>query len=281
MQFTAHRDALLTALAPGVALAFKDSSTPALGYVLIEVDKHGTISATGTNLLATMTRTVQGAETRTGSVCAPGQDLNKILRLMPAGDVRLSAAVNSDITLESLVPRKKVRVQLRGLHAVDFPKLDRIDLAEHKPTVMRVADLRAVSDAVLYAASKDAHRPHLGVMHIEREAGGPLHAVTTDGHRLCHASARVPFGKRMPTPRSASSGAPAGGEAVIAAMVARRRARATDGPVRPAPDRYAPGSRTRDCRARKYRVAASVRLRTPSRCSSSRTCAFVVFRLIR
>ena len=205
MQFTAHRDALLTALAPGVALAFKDSSTPALGYVLIEVDKHGTISATGTNLLATMTRTVQGAETRTGSVCAPGQDLNKILRLMPAGDVRLSAAVNSDITLESLVPRKKVRVQLRGLHAVDFPKLDRIDLAEHKPTVMRVADLRAVSDAVLYAASKDAHRPHLGVMHIEREAGGPLHAVTTDGHRLCHASARVPF----PTTSPAGIGVPA------------------------------------------------------------------------
>lgn len=205
MQFSAHRDALLAALAPSVDLTVKNSSAPVLAYVLIEVDKHGTVSATGTNLLATMTRTVQGAETRPGSVCAPGRDLDKILRLMPAGDVRLSAAVNSDITLESLVPRKKVRVQLRGLHAIDFPKLDKVDLDGCKPAVMRVADLRALADAVLYAASKDAHRTHLGVMHIEREAGGLLHAVTTDGHRLCHASAQVPF----PATSTAGTGIPA------------------------------------------------------------------------
>lgn len=205
MQFTAHRDALLTALAPGVALTFKDKSTPVLAYVLIEVDKHGTVSATGTNLLATMTRTVQGAETRPGSVCAPGRDLDKILRLMPAGDVRLSAAVNNDIALESLVPRKKVKVQLRGLHAVDFPKLNKVDLNGCKPTTMRAADLRAMADAVVYAASKDTHRPHLGVVHIEREAGGPLHAVTTDGYRLCHASAKLPF----PTTTVSGIGVPA------------------------------------------------------------------------
>ena len=192
-------------LAPGVGLTVKQNSAPVLAHVLLDVSKGGVVSATGTNLMATMTRALQVMDAIPGAACAPGRDLVKILTLMPAGDVRMTSAPNNYLTIESLVPKKKVSVKLLGMSASDFPDLDKVDLAACEPVSLGVGALRELADAVLYAAAKDEHRPHLGVVHIEREDGTTLHAVTTDGHRLCHAISGMPF----PTLKPAGIGVPA------------------------------------------------------------------------
>lgn len=192
-------------LAPGVGLTVKQNSAPALAHVLLDVGNGGIVSATGTNLMATMTRTMQTIQAIPGAACAPGRDLAKILALMPAGDVRLTSASNNYLSIESLAPKKRVSVKLLGMSASDFPDLDKVDASACAPVSLRVAALRELADAVLYAAGKDEHRPHLGVMHIEREDDSMLHAVTTDGHRLCHAVSTTPF----PLLKPAGIGVPA------------------------------------------------------------------------
>jgi len=194
MQFTIARDALLAALAPGAAVTTKnDKAAPILGFVRFDAST-GEVAIMGTNLMITMTRSSPCEVAKKGSMCLPANELEKIVGLMPAGDVRLEQRENTWVEVTSLAPRKKVSVKLRGQTSADFPEVATVPATRAPPVSMKIADLRMVLDAVLYSACKDAHRPHLGVVHIEHEyEGSGLHAVSTDGHRLTHARADLAF----------------------------------------------------------------------------------------
>lgn len=191
MQFIIPKIALLEILAPAAASTRVEGTNPMLGHVLIEAAR-GQATITGTNLLLTMSRSTPVDIVTPGEICLPAREFESIARLMPDGSVQVQRIDNMRVELKSLAPKKKVAVNLRAATASDFPLVDKVKDADHKAVTLRVADLRAISEAVLYAASKDAHRPHLGVVHFERPEA-ILHAVTTDGYRLAYASAKVPF----------------------------------------------------------------------------------------
>lgn len=194
MQFIIAKDALLAALAPGASVTTKnDKTAPILGFVRIEA-KAGQAIVTGTNLMITMIRSAPCEVVKPGSLCAPANELEKIVGLLPAGDVRLEQRENSWLEVTSMAPKKKVSVKLRGQTAADFPDVATVSATPAPVVSMKIADLRTVLDAVIYSACRDSHRPHLEVVHIEHEyEGSGLHAVSTDGHRLTHARADVAF----------------------------------------------------------------------------------------
>lgn len=192
MQFIIAKDALLAALAPGASVT-TNKAAPILGFVRIEA-KAGQAIMTGTNLMITMTRSALCEVVKPGSLCAPANELEKIVGLLPAGDVRLEQRENSWLEVTSMAPKKKVSVKLRGQTAADFPDVATVPATTAPAVSMKIADLRTVLEAVIYSACRDSHRPHLEVVHIEHEyEGSGLHAVSTDGHRLTHARADVAF----------------------------------------------------------------------------------------
>lgn len=185
MNITLPRKSLLSALVAPVSCSERKSTMPALSCVLLSCDGV-TLTISGTDLYIGATAKVPVEKGTTGSVAVPGKELAERVKAMPDGPLVLEARENA-LTLRA--GGKARRYTLRGMPGTDFPQLPQP--ADGAPTLaIEPAVLSSLIEKVAPSVSPDETRAHLNSMKVEWE-GEVVKAVSTDGHRLTLAEAKV------------------------------------------------------------------------------------------
>ena len=191
MHITTSKSDILAALAPAAAATARNNKTDKmLSCVLIEATRERA-SITGTDMLLTITTDAGGNVVAPGELCVPAASLQKIISTFPSGGISLRRLESNHLEIKSLAPKSKVTVEVQGFPASDFPLRDVVP--EGPAGVRFSADvLRQLLDATLYAVCPEETRANICCVRIER-SDATVSVVTTDGHRLAHASVVLAF----------------------------------------------------------------------------------------
>lgn len=161
------------------------TTMPILSTVLVSAEAKA-ITLSATDLDISVTSRVNGAIENAGSIAVPAKKIAEIVKALTGESVVLET-VGEKLTMAC--GRSKFTVNGRG--ADDFPKLPQ---QEKKAEFSIAAGLlgRLVQKTV-YGVSTDLTRPYMcGVLwEVERDS---LTLVSTDGHRLAKARARLELG---------------------------------------------------------------------------------------
>ena len=185
MNLTLPKKSLLAALAAPVSCSERKSPNPILSNVLLSCDG-AELTVSGTDLYIGASTKVPVDKGTTGSIAVPGKELVDRVKMMPDGQIVLEAKENA-LTLRAA--GKARRYTLRGMPGTDFPQLPQP--AEGAPTLaIEPAVLSSLIEKVGPSVSPDETRAHLNSMKVEWE-GEVVKAISTDGHRLTLAEAKV------------------------------------------------------------------------------------------
>lgn len=189
MQITSSKSDILAALAPVSASTLRDKSDPMKACVLLEAS--ATARFTGTDMLLTVTMDVGGTVNLPGDLCVPAGSFQKIISTFPSGGVVLRKLDCNYLEIKSLAPKSKVTVKIQGFPAASFPLRD---VVPDGGEVVRfpAAHLRRLLDAAMYAVCAEETRANISCVHIDRSKP-VVSVVTTDGHRMAHASMPLAF----------------------------------------------------------------------------------------
>ena len=119
-----------------------------------------------------------------GSVAVAARTLFDIVKNLPEGEISLSVGDNQAVEITC----GKVRYKVPGMAGEDFPPLPNPgDVAFAELDAARLGELIGLTS---YSMSSDDTRPHLAGTLFEGE-GATVRMVTTDGHRLSKAEAKL------------------------------------------------------------------------------------------
>src|SRR5439155_24636331 len=176
MKFTITREQLQEGLAAVAAAIPAKSTLPVLANVLVEATKQG-LRLSGTDLDIAVSTTVPADVDAEGAVTLPAKKLVDIARELPAGSVRVTAAGEARVSIES----GRSKFKLLGLPREEFPSFPTVkfDKAWKAPAGV----VHKLVGHVAFAASTEESRPILnGVLWELRP--DRMRMVATNGHRL-------------------------------------------------------------------------------------------------
>lgn len=187
MIFTIQQSALLPKLADISSITERKSINPIISHVLIEAQEHQLI-LTGTDTEITLT--VEVSESlevqQTGKVTVPAAKFLDVIRHQASGSV-----IQCALDQEQLVVRSQDSVfRLSTLPAQDFPVQETLAFQEsiELPSKALYQSLKRVQFSM---AEQDPRHTLNGVLLHLVEQGAGMHVVSTDGHRLSCAQAKV------------------------------------------------------------------------------------------
>ncbi len=169
-------------------VADKKGTMPVLGNVLIEVVGPGQLRLAATDLFLAISGVIPAQVDKGGSIAVGARDLFERVRMMPEGQLSLTVASGSALTLKAVGTAR--RFTIHGLPGTEFPPLPKPE-GSLAPISIPVGTLSALIQLTHFSISTDDSRLALNSALIEQE-GARLRIVTTDGHRLTKAEANIP-----------------------------------------------------------------------------------------
>ena len=178
MKFTITREQLQEGLAAVAAAVPAKTTLPVLANVLVEASKAGGgLRLSGTDLDIAVSTTVPAEVDADGAVTLPAKKLVDIARELPAGPVRVTAAGEARVSIES----GRSKFKLLGLPREEFPSFPAVKFEKAWKAAAGV--VHKLVGHVAFAASTEESRPILnGVLWELRP--DRMRMVATNGHRL-------------------------------------------------------------------------------------------------
>lgn len=186
MDITIPKRDLLRLLSQVSRVAERKSTMPVLSNVLFQAEG-AKLRLSATDLYLGVSGTVPAEIHATPSMAIPAKELLDRLKMMPDGLISLAMSDKQQIVLRAGGSAR--RYTLRGLPGTDFPPMPRP--AEGAPTLS--LDAKVLGDLIAktaFSVSTDETRAHLNSALFEWE-GETVRMVSTDGHRLSKAEAKV------------------------------------------------------------------------------------------
>ena len=178
MKFTITREQLQEGLAAVAAAIPAKTTLPVLANVLVEASKQGGgLRLSGTDLDIAVSTTVPAEVDADGAVTLPAKKLVDIARELPSGPVRVTAAGEARVSIES----GRSKFKLLGLPREEFPSFPAVKFDKAWKAAAGV--VHKLVGHVAFAASTEESRPILnGVLWELRP--DRMRMVATNGHRL-------------------------------------------------------------------------------------------------
>src|SRR6266478_4300430 len=178
MKFTITREQLQEGLAAVAAAIPAKTTLPVLANVLVEASKQaGGLRLSGTDLDIAVSTTVPAEVDADGAVTLPAKKLVDIARELPSGPVRVTAAGEARVSIES----GRSKFKLLGLPREEFPSFPAVKFEKAWKAAAGV--VHKLVGHVAFAASTEESRPILnGVLWELRP--DRMRMVATNGHRL-------------------------------------------------------------------------------------------------
>ncbi len=187
MQVVVNKKDLSRILDRCQGVADKKSTMPVLGNVLLEVASTNQLRLAATDLYLAVTGTVAAQVDKGGSIAVGARDLFERVRMMPEGQIMLSTTDGSALTLKAVGTAR--RFTIHGIPGEEFPKLATPDAASIELSIP-ASTLSTLIQSTQFSISTDDSRLALNSALFECD-GDRVRFVTTDGHRLTKADARV------------------------------------------------------------------------------------------
>ncbi len=184
MELKIQQRDFLRGLARTYGVADRKSSMPILSNVLLSAEAPERLRLSATDLYLGITALAPANIQRGGSVAVSARTLFDIVKALPEGEITLRVGENQAVTLE----QGKIKYKVPGLPGDDFPPLPNpgdIDFA-----ILNAALVGELIGLTSYSMSSDDTRPHLAGALFEGD-GKLVRMVTTDGHRLSKAEAKL------------------------------------------------------------------------------------------
>jgi len=187
MQVTVSKKDFLRILDRCQGVADKKSTMPVLGNVLLDVDGPSQLRLSAMDLFLSITGVLHAQVERGGSIAVGARDLFERVRMMPDGQLTLSSADGSSLTLKAVGTAR--RFTIHGIPGDEFPKQPQPD-AQAAVLSLPVSTLSTLIQTTQFSISTDDSRLALNSALFEW-ADDKVRFVTTDGHRLTKAEAVV------------------------------------------------------------------------------------------
>ncbi|MBN2192768.1 MAG: DNA polymerase III subunit beta [Polyangiaceae bacterium] len=187
MHVVVSKKELLRVLGRCQGVADKKSTMPVLGNVLLETRGADQLRLAATDLLLAVRGTIPASVEREGAIALGARDLLDRIRMMPEGQVSITANDGSSTTIRALGTAR--RYTLHGIPGEEFPNLPQPEEGHRSLTL----PVRAVADLVQathFSISTDETRTHLNSALFECD-GHRVRMVTTDGHRLSKLEQKI------------------------------------------------------------------------------------------
>lgn len=185
MNITASKRDLLHVATRALGVVERKSTMPVLANVLLHANQ-GRLTVSATDLYLSLVGWIGADVAVTGSVAVSAKDLVDRVKMMPDGPISLSTK-DSSLTLKSTGTARKFT--MRGMSGDDYPPLPKAD-AEAPTLHVEAATLSKLIALTQFSISTDETRAHLNSLLVEWD-GDVLRAVSTDGHRLSKAEAKL------------------------------------------------------------------------------------------
>lgn len=183
MRFTIQREALLKRLQQVVSVIERRQTLPVLANLLVRTTSDG-LSLTGTDLEVEIVAATAVEDAEAGDVTIPARKLFDICRALPDG-CRIKIEQNGD---RVVVSAGRSRFTLATLPASEFPNIENLELAER--VTLPEGTLKNLMERTAFAMANQDVRYYLNGMLLDVREDA-LRCVTTDGHRLALAEARL------------------------------------------------------------------------------------------
>jgi len=177
MKFTITREQLQEGLAAVAAAIPAKTTLPVLANVLVEASKQiGGLRLSGTDLDIAVSTTVPAEVDADGAVTLPAKKLVDIARELPSGPVRVTAAGEARVSIES----GRSKFKLLGLPREEFPSFPTVKFEK----AWKAAAAWCTSWLVTWRRRVDRGEPPIlnGVLWELRP--DRMRMVATNGHRL-------------------------------------------------------------------------------------------------
>src|SRR2546421_2095766 len=176
MKFTITRERLQAALLAVGGRTPAKTTLRVLANVLVEAAKPG-LRLSGTDLDIAVSTTVPAEVDTEGAVTLPAKKLVDIVRELPGGPVRVTAAGEARVSLEC----GRAKFKLLGLPREEFPSFPAVKFDGAWKAAAGV--VHKLVGHVTFAASTEESRPVLNGVLWELRADR-IRMVATNGHRL-------------------------------------------------------------------------------------------------
>src|SRR5437588_260722 len=178
MKFTITREQLQEGLAAVAAAIPAKTTLPVLANVLVEASKQsGGLRLSGTDLDIAVSTTVPAEVDADGAVTLPAKKLVDIARELPSGPVRVTAAGEARVSIES----GRSKFKLLGLPREEYPSFPAVKFEKAWKAAAGV--VHKLVGHVAFAASTEESRPILNGGRWELRPDR-MRMVATNGHRL-------------------------------------------------------------------------------------------------
>ena len=187
MKFTITREQLQEGLGAVAAAIPAKTTLPVLANVLVEASKQsGGLRLSGTDLDIAVSTTVPAEVDADGAVTLPAKKLVDIARELPSGPVRVTAAGEARVSIES----GRSKFKLLGLPRDEYPSFPAVKFEKAWKAAAGV--VHKLVGHVAFAASTEESRPILnGVLWELRP--DRMRMVATNGHRLAKSDNHIGF----------------------------------------------------------------------------------------
>ena len=178
MELVIERDLFIKSLGKMQGIVEKRNAMPILSNALLKAED-GQLEILATDLEVTIVDKCPVDLHESGVVTLNARKLHDIVRELPEGPVHLKSG--EDFRME--VKSGKIRFELMGISAEDYPKTPKMD--DFKFIKTSAAQLQEMIQKTIYAsAGEDARFSLHGIYTEKTEDGKALRMVATDGHRL-------------------------------------------------------------------------------------------------
>lgn len=166
------------------------STLPILSNILIETQKDGKVTITGTDLEIGIINTIDADVIEEGAITIPAKKFNDIVREVPEKEIEISVTKNNSVSIKS----GKSFFKLMGLPKDDFPRFPTIDM--DKAFTIKQNILKECISLTAFAISSDETRYVLnGALFIAKK--NALKMIATDGRRLAVIEKEVTIPKNV------------------------------------------------------------------------------------
>lgn len=184
MELSISKKSFLRGLARTHAVADRKSSMPILSNILLTAEGTGSLALAATDLYLGVSATADAKVDKGGSVAVSARTLFDIVKNLPEGEIRWTVGENQAAEIRC----GKVRYKIPGMPGEDFPPLPNAGKADFAELDAEL--LGELIQHTQYSMSSDDTRPHLAGALFEGD-GKAVRMVTTDGHRLSKAEAKL------------------------------------------------------------------------------------------
>jgi len=187
MKFTITREKLQEGLVAVAASVPTKTTLPVLANILVEAGKDG-VRLSGTDLDIAVSTLIPAEVDAEGAATLPAKKLVEIVRELPSGAVRVTAAGEQRVNLEC----GRSKFKLLGISKEEFPRFPAVKF--DKGWRVASGDLQKLINHVAFAASVEESRPILNGVLWELRSDR-MRMVATNGHRLARMDVAASGGK--------------------------------------------------------------------------------------